>query len=348
MAPLASTLLFATALMTSMVKGHMIMTNPVPYGKSSLNNSPLSSTGSDFPCKQRSGVYDISTMNKMAVGEDQTLSFQGSAVHGGGSCQLSVSLDTEPTKSSTFKVIKSFEGGCPGADGGPSTFKFSIPKGFPNGKATFAWTWFNRIGNREMYMNCAPITVTGGSDSKDEYNKLPDMFVANVPQGSSCSTKESGDVIFPNPGQTVQKIGSGPFYAAVGSNCQSYGKAGSGSSDSPGASGSSPAVMAPGASSAAATTPTKSTLATVYTQTTPAANANNTPVVVNTPGGAVNTPGATPAASTPLSSGSSSCSSNGAIVCNGTDKFGICNNGQVAWQSVAPGTKCSNGSISKV
>lgn len=151
-------------------------------------------------------------MNDMPVGQDQTLSFVGGATHGGGSCQVSVTLDKEPTKDSVFKVIHSIIGGCPAdVEGnmsgdasftGTSKFTFQIPAGMPNGEYTLAWTWFNRIGNREMYMNCAPITVTGGSDSTAVYDALPDMFVANVPPGT-VTIPEGKAVVFPNPGGSV-------------------------------------------------------------------------------------------------------------------------------------------------
>ena len=132
---------------------------------------------------------------------------------GGGSCQVSLTKDLEPTKDSVFQVIHSIEGGCPNAAPGnlgddanaadPTTFDYSIPQGIAPGKYTLAWTWFNKIGNREMYMNCAPIVVSGGGskrsvdDTLDEreqsYNEtaefelasrdasFPQMFVANIP-----------------------------------------------------------------------------------------------------------------------------------------------------------------------
>lgn len=191
---------------------HMIINSPVPYGASSLTNGPLQADGSDFPCKQRSGVYDITTMNSMAVGVPQTLGFTGSAVHGGGSCQISVSLDEQPTKNSQWKVVHSIIGGCPSnvtgnlpedKDGhGAATFQYSLPSGFPNGKATLAWTWLNKVGNREFYMNCAPIEVSGGSDGKDVYNSLPDMFVANIP-ATTCGTVENEDFVYPAPGDSA-------------------------------------------------------------------------------------------------------------------------------------------------
>jgi hypothetical protein len=66
-----------------------------------------------------------------------------------------------------------------------------------------------------MYMNCAPIEVVGGSDNKDYYNFLPDMFKANI--GNGCSTAENGDPIMPNPGQFLIKSSAVKPLAVVGS-----------------------------------------------------------------------------------------------------------------------------------
>jgi len=141
-------------------------------------------------------------MNEIPVDKPILLSFDGSAIHGGGTCQLSITFDAQPTKKSVFKVIQTFEGGeCPKPTG--SGLTFNIPKEFPNAEnATLAWTWFNRVGNREMYMNCAPISITGGSDSKDYYGTLPDMLVANIP-ATDCRTEDSKDAQPPNPGAFV-------------------------------------------------------------------------------------------------------------------------------------------------
>jgi hypothetical protein len=141
----------------------MEITSPVPYGKSTLNNFPLAADGSDFPCKQRTGVYDAEgASNTMPIGSTQTLAFIGTAVHGGGSCQISVTYDQNPTKSSTWKVIHSIEGGCPARNQvgnlpgdsatapAPDKYSYTIPASLPTGTATLAWTWHNKIGNREM------------------------------------------------------------------------------------------------------------------------------------------------------------------------------------------------------
>ena len=198
-----------TLMMVRSCIAHMLMLNPKPYGLSTLDNSPLEKSGQDFPCKQREGVYEWTDMNFWVAGEAQIVSFLGSAVHGGGSCQFSISTDSEPTKSSQWKVIQSVIGGCPASiDGnfedGPnghnaSEFAVVIPKTVPNGRYTFAWTWFNRKGNREMYMNCAPIIVSGGSKDMALLERFPDMFVANLPW-EDCATIEELDYAFPQPG----------------------------------------------------------------------------------------------------------------------------------------------------
>lgn len=43
--------------------------------------------------------------------------------------------------------------------------------------------------------------------------------------------------------------------------------------------------------------------------------------------------------------GRSTCPTNGALVCDGESMFGLCNFGEVVFQSVAAGTKCVDGKI---
>ena len=243
-------LLSASALLTA-VNGHMIMATPPPYG--SPNNSPLDKSGSDFPCKSTSNTGGAVT--EMQIGSPQKLSFTGSAVHGGGSCQLALTTDSPAKKDSKWMVIHSIEGGCPanaegniggGASGsGASTFNYKIPDGIKAGAYTLSWTWFNKVGNREMYMNCANVKITGGASKRDSYGNetyaasqlverdgsFPDLFVANV--GNGCATSEGASVQFPNPGQSVEKIGE-KFAPPTGS-CGAQGTQASTSSASSGA-----------------------------------------------------------------------------------------------------------------
>lgn len=252
--------MFAKAIamsgLATLASAHILMTNPVPYGKSTLNNGPLEGGGADFPCKQRAGVYeDEGASNVYAQGSKQSLEFQGTAVHGGGSCQVSITTDLKPTKSSVWKVIKSIEGGCPakGQTGNmgdsassavPYKYDFTIPKELAAGNYTLAWTWFNKVGNREMYMNCAPMAVTGNSGSKSFMNGLPDMFVANA--GNDCHTADNSDLKFPNPGSDVDKFNgqTTAFSAPVGSCQAATGGAGAPSTAPAGGSGPEPTTSA--------------------------------------------------------------------------------------------------------
>jgi hypothetical protein len=77
-----------------------------------------------------------------------------------------------------------------------------MPADLTSGEYTLAWTWFNKVGNREMYMNCAPIQITGNTDlQQNQYGSRPEMLRANIDNG--CSTTEGKDVKFPDPGDSI-------------------------------------------------------------------------------------------------------------------------------------------------
>jgi hypothetical protein len=105
-----------------------------------------------------------------------------------------------------------------------------IPSEAPNGEALFAWSWFNQLGNREMYQNCAVVTITNGGSGLTG----PAPFVANVGV-NGCTTVEGVDVVFPDPGPNVQYGGkyksSKPTEPAgfTGSNCVAPGAKSGGS-----------------------------------------------------------------------------------------------------------------------
>ena len=362
------------------VNGHMVITSPVPYGQSSLTNSPLINDGSDFPCKQRSGVYDITTMNQMPVGVPQTLSFKGGATHGGGSCQVSITLDKQPDKDSQWKVVHSIVGGCPAnatgnlsedADGtNAAVFNFEVPKGFPNGEYSLAWTWFNKIGNREMYMNCAPITVTGGGTDTKVFDALPDMFVINIPN-EECATVEGEDFEFPSPGESAETgVGAAPGSKTVGSGCASVTNKGAGSGkaaavttaaggqssgySSVGVAASSPVPSSTVSGDALVTLTTMATVAgssvpdpttAASTYAVPATSASY-PSPSGTASGSNS--GSSSGSSGACSNGSQSCTVPGAVVCIGTTQFGLCDTNMCAVpQALADGTVCSGGVIAR-
>ncbi|KAF4338383.1 spore coat SP96 precursor [Fusarium beomiforme] len=214
------------ALAATQASSHVIMVEPHPFN---LDTEPLYQTWPlseelPFPCQGR--TQHAEQVTKVTAGETQLVKFWGSAVHGGGSCQFSVAYGKEPPKDpKKWHTIYSIIGGCPaeaegnipstgtdphgrenGAECGNDTgkectkqFNIPIPKDMQNGPATFAWTWFNKIGNREMYMVCSPTEVVGGKDDSSYVDTLPAIFRANIP--GECTTGASVSVInFPEPG----------------------------------------------------------------------------------------------------------------------------------------------------
>ncbi|CAC9889740.1 unnamed protein product [Aureobasidium pullulans] len=195
--------------LASQALGHMEMSWPYPlHSKYNPSNSytvidysmtaPLFSDGSNFPCKGYQNDRPIVPVITYSAGSTYNMTIAGSAVHGGGSCQLSLSYDN----GATFRVIKSMIGGCPLT----STYDFTIPSYAPNGNALFAWTWQNEQGNREYYMNCAEVAISGSSASKRDtssFEALPFIWKANVPGVNTCTTTEGEDPVYPMPGPDV-------------------------------------------------------------------------------------------------------------------------------------------------
>jgi hypothetical protein len=203
----------AAAAFLPLIEAHMKMVSPLPYG-GITDNSPLDPTGSNFPCKTAPGAYKAAgNAVTFTPGKAGKMVLQGQAVHGGGSCQISITYDDPPTAESVFKVVQSYEGACPiftegnlgdNASIDQPPFDVTLPTGLKAGPATFAWTWFNKIGNREMYMNCAPIIIGGSGKSDTVFKGLPDMLVANldIPR-STCKVPPGVDLIFQNPGKNL-------------------------------------------------------------------------------------------------------------------------------------------------
>ena len=388
----------AVALLSSVANAHMKLKSPVPLNPDSLDNSPLNADGSNFPCKNTgvAGFYDFAknTVNKAAIGQPQTLSFIGSAVHGGGSCQISLTTDPNPTNATKWMVIHSIEGGCPAknvagnlpenANGDdPDTYQFTIPDGIAPGNYIMSWSWFNKIGNLEMYQNCAAYTVTAGSKKRGIQQRkansralvkrtdFPDMFVANVgPSGNNCATDHSNggsDVIFPNPGTSVDKFGDPSALKPPVGNCKKgsvsapasgiSGASGSGSSSNGSSGGASASAAAPAATSAAAggesatggvfnqpATFTSSVVATPIPSSTPAAAPSAAPPAASPPAsplaGGANSSGTTSSAGAL----SGACTQEGMWNCIGGSSFQRCASG--AWSPATPmasGTTCTGG-----
>lgn len=218
--------LFTAASLLAAANAHLFIQSPTPIPGNGVK-PPLDPSGSDFPCH---GVSLPTTGGQvMPAGSSQLLEFDdgggaNTATHGGGSCQISITYETDADKvkdPANWYVIYSIEGGCPvTAHGnlavskqctGPdqteclNQFNFTIPKGVKDGHAILAWTWFNTIGNREMYMDCVNTQLTGGDGS--EMASFPSMFVANLADvNAGCATEENTYVGFPDPGPYVTTV----------------------------------------------------------------------------------------------------------------------------------------------
>jgi hypothetical protein len=349
------------AVIVAFVSGgiaHMILDRPKPFGTLTLNNSPLDENGADFPCKQRNGVYDVTEMNYWKVGEQQSVSFNGSAVHGGGSCQFSVTADREPTESSRWKVIHSIVGGCPASAAGnleagqqADTFDFLVPADMPSGKYTFAWTWFNRRGRREMYMNCAPISVSGTGENATFLDGFPDMFVANI-ASTACATVEDFDFLFPQPGDSVSTGTPVTIAALHGTGCTAMGPGGLGAKT----------IRPPGnpiegiSSSSPDGYPSKQPSAVVIAaaKTPPyveAARVSDSAAVVVVPVAHTSATIHLSSVLRHMQSGTPSsctqCSGDGNILCIDDTHYGLCDHGCAIRQPLADGTFCQQGTILK-
>ncbi|KAL4886225.1 hypothetical protein BJY04DRAFT_99648 [Aspergillus karnatakaensis] len=380
---ICKTSLVAAALFgASLVKGHAIMVNPVPYNFKSWDNSPILEDGSNFPCKETD--YTVTTENYLAKGQTHHVEFQGGATHGGGSCQISITSDRAPTKDTQWSVIKSIEGGCMDTNEGsdnlgssaamktPFSPGFTIPDSFAEGEYTLAWTWFNRIGNREMYMNCAPITVTGGSSKRSEVSvvekrqseSFPPLFIANI---NGCKLKETKSVRFPNPGSDVESMNEANLLESGADVCNegspTWGDAGysSGGGSAPEPTASEPAATSTTEPAVPTTTASPSISVGIgagvnvpdFTTTTapePVPTQPTEPVVTQpTPTtftSVAPVPTSAPAPSAPSTSGALSgpCTEEGEWHCISGSAFQRCASGN--WteaQALAMGTECTPG-----
>ncbi|RDI84695.1 hypothetical protein Vi05172_g5408 [Venturia inaequalis] len=402
---------------------HMVMKTPVPfgldangaklstapYGTVSLENIPLGSVQL-FPCQFGPNFeYPTSNPTRVAAGSSTLLTFQGSVVHGGGSCQVSLAK-TASKDPKDWHVIHSIIGGCPGtnapgagANGKPGgrdnlkldpqtctgidtdeltclkKFNIPIPKDVASGKYFLAWTWFNKTGGREMYMNCAPLEVTDGGSSDAWLNKQPGIFYANIGQ-QPCETLEGSSLNFTQPGDSVL-YSQNPFddvdvkglafapCAALYPPQSSQPAHVAYFKSAAGGGGTAPTASTGSGTASSASTGSPPTATSIVGTTTVTASAaqTNAPVsalptsAASSPGvfapGASSAPAApatssAPAApvassnpSTPVASCAHPCPEDGKIICFSTVSFGLCNHGCAVPQDVAAGTTCQNGGI---
>ncbi|KAJ2444659.1 hypothetical protein GGI03_007799, partial [Coemansia sp. RSA 2337] len=116
------------------------------------------------------------------AGQSVTVKFNPSGVsHSGGHCEFSISYDSGKTFAVIHRELQyCFVGKQPSGTTNTvsvNSYTFNLPSDLPSSdKAIFAWSWVNASGNREFYMNCADIAITG-STSKSYTGT--EMVIAN-------------------------------------------------------------------------------------------------------------------------------------------------------------------------
>ncbi|KAJ1993723.1 hypothetical protein H4R33_000578 [Dimargaris cristalligena] len=191
---IGSTALILGALVTS-VAGHIFLETPCVRGSTIASckypnpdpnylSAPIGSGGvKAFPLCHYTEAYASPVAIYKAGGSASVKFSSTGAAHNGGHCQFSLSYD----KGKTFTAIHTIMNSCPTLGGSLSV---PIPSNAPSAAmAIFAWTWVNKSGNREFYMNCADVKIegkAGGSLSG------PKIVIANYPGGVTIGEFLSG------------------------------------------------------------------------------------------------------------------------------------------------------------
>jgi len=364
----------AMLTIVDLTSAHMFVISPKPYAAAG-DKGPLKSDGSNFPCHGIANTGPVD--NQWPAGSTQQLAFNGTAVHAGGSCQISVTTDKNPTASSVFKVLHSIEGGCPLAPKPPlvgnyvegtvpdlGSYDFKVPKDLPNGDVVVAATWFNNVGNREFYMFCASVSILGGAEDASALDALPKMAMANIPQAGGCRTPDNMDYIFEDPGTSVVRLGLGKFAPLCGGAVIPGPGAPPANPGIPPANAGIPSPPAPAVPSVSqAPAPSNGTAkvtSTILQNITVTASSGPESTSSAQQGADMASPPAakpspqvsqavpSPAAPVPNNGAAPTCSPDGAVVCSadGT-KFALCNFGKVVFQPLAAGTTCKDGKVLK-
>jgi hypothetical protein len=131
-----------------------------------------------FPCKGFPKGPSVTTYDTNTI----TVTLEGTAVHGGGHCQFGISYDDKK-----FVVLKTVIGNCL-LDS--MSYSFDIPENAKGDDVTVFWTWINRIGNREYYMECADVTVNTNGNTTNIPGK--ELLIVNLPGYTNVPEWEVG------------------------------------------------------------------------------------------------------------------------------------------------------------
>jgi predicted carbohydrate-binding protein with CBM5 and CBM33 domain len=187
-------ILLVVCLLFNQCKAHIFMKDPPSrhnkYSQHYTNNnlvnynlnSPLNVSPDyfKFPCKGFSTGPPTTTFN----GNTISISLEGTATHGGGHCQFGISYDNKE-----FVVLKTVLDTCL-LDS--MTYSFNLPENAMGGNMIVFWSWINRIGNREYYMECADVNVNNGNTQPTSITGK-ELLVVNLPGYKTVGEWNQGD-----------------------------------------------------------------------------------------------------------------------------------------------------------
>jgi hypothetical protein len=323
---------------------HMFLALPKPI-EGSAPKDPLHADGSDFPCHgvslPKTGGQKLVAGSSFQMEFDIGISGSNNAVHGGGSCQLAITYETEDARNpDVWRVIFSIEGGCPANTAGNLSpravscesdqqadcvhgWNIPLPQGLTSGHAILSWTWFNAVGNREMYQNCVDVDIVNGTGR--QMDSLPALYIANINGEEGCiSAPESYNLAFPSPGSMVTTMSATSHSEWPFTTPSCRGELTDVSFNSISESSASASVFALPSQASGDT----SIMASGHT---------NQQEVPNGAGATV--------ATRPEVSDEKPCSMEGGLVCIDEYHFGVCESGHVLTSPLPWGTVCMNGVV---
>lgn len=344
----------------ALASGHVVMVEPKQWyvpeiiretiPKSDGPQYPLQEDGSNFPCH---GVTPEAPVATYLPGASQPLKLKGSAVHGGGSGQMSITYDTKPTKNTIFRVMTSYMGDHPikADENFPedadlalyplSPLSFKIPEGMPMGRAVVAWTWFNRLGNREMYMQCATVVIGGTETSTKVFDSLPEIFKANIQAGTCKVENGVTAILFQSPGPEIFGKGITPIPCGESPRNAAGGSSGNGGSPSPSSSGAQGAPSTPANSTGSYTKATG-------TPTTMPQGSLCQPTTFSTSAKSVTIPPAPSNTRAAYNTTLGACTE-GEVTCNSDGTWSMCGSGRVQnMGKTAAGMVCKDGKMVRI
>ena len=134
-------------------------------------NSPLNVAPDyfTFPCKG----FGVGPPTTTIYDNTVSVTLEGSAIHGGGHCQFGISFDNV-----NFLVLKTVIYSCL-LDS--KSYSFKLPDNTPSGNLIVFWSWINKIGNREYYMECADVNVVNSNTNRNVALQGTELLVVNLP-----------------------------------------------------------------------------------------------------------------------------------------------------------------------